>query len=427
MLATWAKISYHKGMRDRQEFEKTVLPNGITFYTYQLDAPIASLEIQLPVGAAHSYGGNGFLNGSVHFLEHLQLIRSSLYPNAHELNREIGLRGGHFKGNIYRSKTTYAIDLPASELEFSCKALLDRVYHPVFDTEDIERERTVVANERDRERFYPGRSRPSQYYNTEFMFDMPYKLEQLYGSNDDLNAMSATRFQEMHQIITASQGTVALAVGNSDFSELKEALSAIPTTLGLLSKKMNDAHWTDPTFRYVPFDTIGRPTLEVAWIHPRVSQQERTAISFILSLLTNPVHGTLYQELRQKKGWVYSIDQYLTSHRQTIFGMSFPVNTLKQVEYLRGILADRIRDAIHNEAAVEQEIHRRLNSQVYNYQTAGSIMNQASHHLIGNKKIFTELEWQQAIEAMREPAWREEIITHFFKPEEMGEIGFTPA
>src|ERR1044072_8764373 len=100
-------------MRDRQEFEKNVLPNGITGYTYQLDSPIVSLEIQLPVGAAHSHAGNGFLPGAIHFLEHLQLIRSRKYPQAHQLNKELGLRGGHFNGSTFRSKTTYSIDAPA--------------------------------------------------------------------------------------------------------------------------------------------------------------------------------------------------------------------------------------------------------------------------------------------------------------------------
>lgn len=414
-------------MRDRQEFEKTVLNNGITVYTYQLDSPIVSLEIQLPVGAAHSYGGNGFLNGSLHFLEHLQLIRTQSFPNPHQLNREIGLLGGHFKGNIYRSKTTYAIDLPSSEIEFATTSLVDRVYKPLFNQEDIERERTVIANERDRERFYPGRSRPSQYYNTEFMFDMPYKLEQLYGSDDDLNAMSVDRFQEMHRVLAQSQDIVAIAVGNDDFHLLKKELSKVTTVPGLLNKKMNDARWTDPTFRYIPFDTVSRPTLEVAWIYPRVTPRERTSIGFVLTLLTNHVNGALYQELRQKKGWVYNIDHYMTSHRQTLFGMSFPLNTLKQVEYVRGILHERILAAINNQEAVEQEIRRRLNSQIYNYQTAGSIMNQASSYLIGNKKVLTEKEWKEAIEAMRDPAWRQEIVNRFFKPEEMGEIGFTPA
>jgi predicted Zn-dependent peptidase len=414
-------------MRDRQEFEKTVLDNGITVYTYQLDSPIASLEIQLPVGAAHSYGGNGFLNGSVHFLEHLQLIRSRNFPKPHQLNREIGLLGGHFKGNIFRSKTTYAIDLPTSELDFASKALVERVYHPLFNQEDIERERSVIANERDKERFYPGRSRASQYYDTEFIFDMPYKQDQLYGSNDDLNAMSAERFTDMHSVISKDQETVAIAVGNNDFSLLKEELSKIQTAPTQLTRKLNDARWADPKFRYVSFDTVSRPTLEVAWIYPRVNQRERVSISFILSLLTNHVHGSLYQELRQQKGWVYSIDHFMTSHRQTLFGMSFPLNTIKQVEYVRGILHDRIMDAINNQEMVEQEIRRRLNNQVYNYQTASSIMNQASTYLIGNKKILTEKEWKEAIEAMANPAWRLEIVNRFFKPEEMGEIGFTPA
>lgn len=414
-------------MHDRQVFTKSVLKNGITLYTHQIDAPVVSLQIQLPVGAAHSHEGNGFLPGSVHFLEHLQLSRSKNFPSAHQLNQELGMRGGHFNGATYRSKTAYWIDVPASELEFACNALIDRVYHPIFNERDLAKERTVVINEREREKFYPGRNLASQYYYTEFMHDMPYSLEQLYGSDEDLASVTVERLQEMHTRIAQSESTVVLAVGPSDFSDLRTQLEKIETIPGLLDRKLSDTHWINKEFRLVSFESITRPTLEVAWIYPRVNQKEVVAISFILGLLTNYVHGTLYHEFRQEKGWIYSLDHFLTNHKQTFFGLTFPVNSIEQIQYIRDVLTDRIRAAVMDQQTVENEVRRRLNNQVYNYQTVASIMNSASSTLISNKKIMTEADWQNAVEAMRDKSYRLAILDHFFQPEHMGELGFTPA
>ena len=231
----------------------------------------------------------------------------------------------------------------------------------------------------------------------------------------------------MHTRITQSESTVALAVGPSDFSELRRQLEEIETVPGLLERRMSDTHWINKDYRTVSFESITRPTLEVAWIHPRVSPKEVIAIGFILGLLTNYVHGTLYREFRQEKGWVYSLDHFLTNHKQTFFGLTIPVNSEEQIQYLRDVLTDRIRAAVTDQKTVENEIRRRLNNQVYSYQTVSSIMNSASGALISNKKIMTEADWQQAIEAMRDEKYRLTILEHYFKPEHMGEVGFTPA
>jgi len=413
--------------RDRQEFEKTVLPNGITLYTYQLDSPIACMEIQLPVGAAHSHESNGFLPGSVHFLEHLQVIRSHAFPKPHQLNRELGLRGGHFNASTFRSKTSYWIDAPVAEIEFASQALLDRVYHPVFTTEDIERERNVIINEREKEKFYPGHSKSSQYYRTEFMYDLPYPLEQLYGSDDSLQELTPDKLRSMHRIITSGQNTVAIAVGNSDFGSLKSTLGSITTQPGLLHRHMHDTRWTDRTFRLVAFDDVTRPTLEVAWIHPRVTQKERTGIEFLLGALTNNIHGSLFEELRHKRGWVYNLRHFIASHKQTMFGLSIPVTSVKHIEALRDIIHERIVATSNDQAKMELEIRRRLNNQIYRFQTATSIMQQASNSLIGSKLIHNERDWEEAIAAMANQEWRNRLLEQFFKKEQIGEIGFIPA
>jgi len=414
-------------MEDRQQFQHYPLANGINLYTYQHPFPVCCLELLLPVGAGHAHAGNNFLPGSPHFLEHLHLIRSSRYPEAYSLDREIGLKSGHSNGTTYPTTTHYEIDVPSQELEWACDALIDRVFHPLFDAEDVKTECGVIRNEREQRKFYPGRSRVSQYYHTQFLSDVEYPLEQLFGSDEDLRHITPQTLQEMHRRLTSAKDISVLAVGPSDFSLLRDALSGLPTENQEFTLSTAPVTWENPDFRTEYFDTVGQPTLEVAWVHPRLSYEDFRAVSFIISLLTNSTHGTLYRELREEKGWTYGIDGFCQQRNQnTICGLSFPLNTIEQVDFVREVLAERIQTAIKDQTLVENEIRRYIGSQIYGYQTASDIISGASYDLITHGRIYSETEWLAAIERLRNPAYRQQIADRYFSVEHMGQMLFMP-
>jgi predicted Zn-dependent peptidase len=414
-------------MRDHQRFDTEVLPNGITLYTYNDRFRTVNLEILLPVGAAHCHEGNGFLPGSVHFLEHVQLIRSRNFPTPYQLDRELGLTGGHSDGVTYPTRTSHWVDAPAPLTDFISKAFVDRVFFPHFNSEDFTTERSVIINERNQRKYYPGKSPASRFYYSEFLHDIYYPLEQMFGSDQDLEAMTVPVMKKMHRQITHNPALSVLAVGPSDFSPLKELLSALPTEPGTFLARYDQTRWNNPEFQTVYFESIPQPTLKTAWVLPRLTFEEYQSVSFILSLLINTTHGALYQEFREEKGWVYGLDGYCSQREQACtFGLSFPVNDTQQVGYIRDCLHDRIVKAVQDQDLVSKEIRRHKGSQVYNYQTAGEIVSAASQDLITYGAIHSEKEWLLCLEKMTDPAWRTYLLDTFFKKEEMGSLCFMP-
>ena len=414
-------------MHDRQNFELQTLPNGIRLYTHHSPSPICHLETILPVGAGHAHAGNRIIAGAPHFLEHAQLIRSKKFGTAYELDRLIGMRGGHSNGTTYPTSTHYELDAPASHLAFGVEALLERTYCPVFDESDLKPERTVVMNERNARKFYPGRSLVSKFYHTEFMDDAEYPLEQLFGSDEDLNRMSTSVLETMQSRISRNDQVRFLAVGPSNFQELSERLADIETVAERFELRIRPITWADPAFRYCYFDTVSQPTLEVAWIHPRLDYLEFRAVSFLLSLLINSTHGALHTEFREQKGWTYGLDGYCQQRPvNTIFGISFPVNSKEQVEYVHDCLVERIRRAAADQELVEAEIGRYIHSQVYNFQTAGDIMGGASYDLDTYGRIHTEEEWSAAVQAVSDPAWRQQMVRTYFDRTHMGSLCLMP-
>lgn len=414
-------------MHDHQKFELQTLSNGIQLYTHTTPNPICHLEVILPVGAGHAHSGNKFLAGAPHFLEHVQLIRSKKYSTAYELDRLLGMRGGHSNGTTYPTSTHYELDVPATHLDFAVEALLERTYAPLFNEADLTTERTVVMNERNARKFYPGRSVVSKYYHTEFIRDAEYPLEQLFGSDTDLEQMTTDVLSTMQRQISFNDQVRFLAVGPDDFQSLATKLALINTSKQRFTLAIQPVSWANPHFRYCYFDTVSQPTLEVAWIHPRLAFPEFRAISFLISLLINSTHGALHHEFREQKGWTYGLDGYCQQRpANTMFGLSFPVNTKEQIEYIRDCLLERIERASDDQRLVEAEIGRYIHSQVYNFQTTGDIMEGASYDLDTYDRIYTEAEWSTAVQKIADKKWRQKMVRTYFAAEQMGSLCLMP-
>ncbi len=189
--AKWLKSQYNKrflwvyflkenqierilhSMRDRQLFDTYTLENGITLLHYGGDFPISSFRLLFPVGSAHATPDNGFLPGEPHFLEHMLLNRSKTWSEANELSTFLGMKAGEDNGATYSNHTEYSIDIPVQYADLGVQALVDRVFFPIFDQTDLDRERGVISNERKKQEvFFPGVSQSSKYYNSQVLNDV---------------------------------------------------------------------------------------------------------------------------------------------------------------------------------------------------------------------------------------------------------------
>ncbi|MEI6477714.1 MAG: insulinase family protein [bacterium] len=413
--------------RDRQHFETTLLDNGISLHTYQDAFPISCMEVQFPVGSGHAIPENGLLPGSPHFLEHCQLIRSQDFPEAYALDRTLGMKAGNSNATTYAKKTTYWIDTPAAEQDFGIDLLVNRVFRPIFQDADLPIQQGVVANERDQNRFYPANTRAGQYYYKEFIYDVLYPLEQLFGSDADLAAIDAEQLQAMHRRISHSNQIVALAVGPGPFDRFRDQLAALPTQPLALQSRIEPVRWTRREHHQVFFDSVSQPRLETTWIHDRPSWEDYCALNFFLNLLVNTTQGPLYREFREEKGWTYGLDSDCDFREDNlVLNLSFPVNTVAQAEEIRACLDDRIQKAASDQKLVEDEITRQLGSQVYSFQTAGSIVTDASQDLINHGRIYTEAEHTKAVRNMADPEYRKSLLRHYFDPTERGSVLFLP-
>ncbi|MBI4426727.1 MAG: insulinase family protein [Candidatus Kerfeldbacteria bacterium] len=100
--------------------------------------------ILFPVGSRHEHPN---INGSSHFIEHLFFKGTTKRPSSLEVTKELDGVGAEYNAFTSKDHTGYYVKVSADKLELALDILSDMLYHSLFDSKEIERERGVIVEE----------------------------------------------------------------------------------------------------------------------------------------------------------------------------------------------------------------------------------------------------------------------------------------
>ena len=121
-----------------------VFPNGLTLLTETM--PVLRsicLGVWLKQGSRHETPGE---NGISHFIEHL-LFKGTERRTAQEIAKTIDLIGGQCDAFTSKEYTCFYAKVLDEHVELALDLLADIVQHPLFEADEVERERKVVLEE----------------------------------------------------------------------------------------------------------------------------------------------------------------------------------------------------------------------------------------------------------------------------------------
>src|SRR5438128_1258841 len=126
-------------------YERTTLQNGLRLLT----APIpgmrsASIAFFFTVGSRYE---PKHIAGVSHFIEHMLFKGSQHYPTARLISEAIEGVGGMFNGSTGKEITSYTARVPGEQLPIVMDVLADMIRCPIFDTIEIEKERSIILEE----------------------------------------------------------------------------------------------------------------------------------------------------------------------------------------------------------------------------------------------------------------------------------------
>ncbi|MEM3116619.1 MAG: pitrilysin family protein [Candidatus Pacearchaeota archaeon] len=195
------------------KFYRKVLENGMTVLLEKRDNPIVSVAIAIRRGGAYEEEHE---KGISHFIEHL-LYKGTKNRTSKQIAEEIESLGGDINGFTDQLLTVYWCKLPSKHLKVALDVLSDMVKNPLFNDEDIEKERKIIFEEIKMRRDSPGIYVRDKIHN--LLYKKPFGAD-LIGTYKSMSSITREQIIRRFRDFYVPRNMILGVVGNANFGQL---------------------------------------------------------------------------------------------------------------------------------------------------------------------------------------------------------------
>jgi len=331
--------------------QNTTLPNGLRIVTQerpQLETVL--LGIWIKTGSAYENKSN---NGISHFLEHMS-FKGTTTRTSLQISEEIEDVGGHSNAYTSREFTAYYAKVMKEDAELAIDVLTDSIKNSIFPEEELVKEREVVIQEIKQSFDDPGDIVFDYFQETAF----PNQAlgRPILGPEAIVKAFTRESLQQYITSNYAAENMIVCAVGNIKHEKFVE----------MVKSRMSDfrakTNFVTEEQKYVGgFFKEVRPIEQNHVIlgfqgYPHKSDKYYD-ISILSSVLGGGMSSRLFQEIREKRGLVYSVYSYSSSHSDAGIFAIYAGTGKKELPVLMPVVIDEIKK-ISNELITDKELER---------------------------------------------------------------------
>ena len=287
---------------------KDVLPNGLRVISEPMPAVVSStIGIWVENGSRYEIPAQ---NGVSHFIEHL-LFKGTRKRTAAQIAEQIDAVGGVLNAFTGKEYTCYYAKVLGKDLEMATEVLADIFLESVFDPAEIERERQVVLQE-----ISQAEDTPDDFihdlFTENFWKGHPLALP-IFGSAETVNKIDREQLTSFMAARYRSSRVFIAAAGQVEHERLTAKCAGL---FGGVAGDGKVEKFSPPIDR--PLVLNREKKLEQAHIcigGPGISQshQLRYAAYVLNTALGGGMSSRLFQEVREKRGRVYSIYSFISS------------------------------------------------------------------------------------------------------------------
>ena len=290
---------------------RTVTSNGLRVLTSHMPHT-QSVSIVFYVGAGSRYETKEEA-GISHFVEHMCFKGTPRRPTSKEISETIEGLGGVLNAATDRELTTYWCKVPSTHFQLALDVLADIIHEPLFDPEEVEKERHVILEELSMSYDIPS-YRADMLIDEVMWPDQPLGRD-VGGSRESVTAITRDMLMQYMQRQYTLPNLVVSIAGNIPHDEMVEAV---------------DLHFRDrtshePSAWFPAEDSQSEPRMslerrktEQAHICIAVkglssTHPDRYALDLLNGVLGDGMSSRLFLELREKQSLVYDVHT-TTSH-----------------------------------------------------------------------------------------------------------------
>jgi predicted Zn-dependent peptidase len=300
-------------VKEVRNIRRQVLPNGLTLITEQMQhIRSASIGIWLQTGSRDE---DAAWNGISHFIEHM-LFKGTEHRTAEEIARQVDSIGGNMDAFTAKECICFNVKVLDEHLPVALEILSDLVLHPVFDSNDITRERGVILEEIKMDEDNPDYL-VHEIFTQNFWKDHPLG-KPILGTKETVKKFERAAVLDTYSHRFAPGNIIVSAAGNLDHDRF---VDLVTKHFEHMKPRKNGFH--SPVPKIVSKITLrNKKALEQVQLclgvpsHP-IAHEKRHAGYILNTLLGGGMSSRLFQNIRERQGLVYSIYSDLNPYRDT--------------------------------------------------------------------------------------------------------------
>jgi predicted Zn-dependent peptidase len=319
------------------------LENGMRVLTDRMNSvETVSIGVWVAVGTRHE---PAHINGVAHLLEHMA-FKGTARRSALEIAAEIESVGGQVNAYTSREHTAYYAKVLKEHAGLAIDILADILQHSTFDANELERERAVVLQEIGQAFDTPDDIIFDLFQERAFP-DQPMGRPVL-GRAEIIRTIDRETVAGYLRRNYAAPGMMLVAAGNLEHGEIVDLAQR---AFGELATEC--AAKSEPA-RYVGGDL--RQARDLEQVHVLLgfpgfsfSDHDYYAASVVSTALGGGMSSRLFQEIREKRGLVYSIYSFTHAYSDAgMFGVYAGTGEDEAAELMPALCAElrRLRDGL---------------------------------------------------------------------------------
>lgn len=280
------------------------------------------------------------ISGASHFLEHM-VFKGTRKRDARAIAEEIESVGGHLNAHTSREYTAFYAKVLKGDVALAIDVLADMLQNATLETNELDRERTVVIQEILQSLDTPDDVIFDRFQETAFP-DQPLGRSVL-GSPELIGSMGRdVLFDYMRQhygaprMLIAAAGAIRhdqlIALAEAAFAALPPAAPATRTAGAYAGGSWREERELEQVHLVLGFPSVG------------YRDPDFHAVSVLSTLLGGGMSSRLFQEVREKRGLVYSIYSFPSSYSDTgLFGIYAGTGAAEAHEILPLVCAELMK------------------------------------------------------------------------------------
>ena len=331
--------------------QTTILKNGLKIIT-SIRPEIETVSLGIWVNTGSAYETND-INGVSHFVEHM-VFKGTQKRNALQISEDIENVGGQTNAYTSREFTAFYAKMLKSDLELAIDVIADFVVAPTFDEIEMKKEKEVVIQEIKQSIDTPDDA-IFDLFEADAFKNLPIGRT-ILGPEETVRSFTPSVLRSYMKTHYSANNMVVTAVGNLDHDVF---VKMVEERLGSYQEKSS--------FQIEPQNYTGGFTAE-----NRPIEQTHMLLGFKGFEYKNPMYypasvfsaifgggmsSRLFQEIREKRGLVYTVYSFTNSHTLGgLFGI-YAGTTADELNELIPVVSDEIKKVV-NDKVKEEELNR---------------------------------------------------------------------